>query len=101
MGDGAGLNSFPVFLLDAGGTTVVANTTTTTDGTGSYSFTVKPGTYLVCEDNPFVAAHGFLGETQPSGGAPCPSAYGPRGFALTVAGGATAAGNNFTNFTLE
>jgi hypothetical protein len=100
MNDGTAASSYPVYLLN--GAAVVATTATTTDGTGSYAFVgIQPGTYLVCEDDPFLAAHGFLGETEPTAGPPCPSGYAPRGFSVTVAAGGTVGGNDFKNFTLE
>jgi len=99
--EGAPAIGYPVFLLNADGSTVVANTTT--DATGAYAFAeVAPGAYLVCEDNPFTEAHGFLGETRPQTGAACAQpAYAPRGFALTLAAEAALTGNNFSNMRLD
>jgi len=98
--DGAPANGFPVFLLTPTGTAVVANTTTTANGT--YSFTeVAPGDYLVCETDPFVEAWGYLGESTPGSGPSCPAGYAPFGYGLTLASGATADGNVFINFHLE
>ena len=97
--DGEAASGFPVFLLNAGGTTVLASTVTASDGTGSYSFAgLEPGTYLVCETDPFVELYGFLGQTRPATGPACPAGYGPVGFSITVVGGATAGGNDFSNF---
>ena len=97
-----GANGFPVFLLNPQGTTVVASTTTATDGTGSYSFTdVAAGPYLVCEADPFLEIYGFLGQTRPAAGPPCPAGYAPIGFVVEVAGGDTATGNDFVNLGLE
>lgn len=97
--DGTGAASYPVYLLSADGATVVA--TTNTDATGAYSFAgVQAGTVLVCEDNPFTEARGFLAETRPNTGAVCTPAYGPLGFSLTAAGAALT-GNNFINMRLD
>ena len=98
--NGTGAVSYAVHLLSADGLTVVA--TANTDATGAYSFAaVVAGTYLVCESNPYTEAHGWLGETRPNTGAACPAAYGPLGFSLTVAAGATLTGNSFNNMSLD
>ncbi len=97
MNDGAAASGFPVFLLNEAGTAVLANTTTATDG--SYSFAgVAAGNYLVCETDPFVAIYGFLGQTRPETGPACPVGYAPIGFLITLDGGATVGGNDFSNF---
>jgi hypothetical protein len=97
--DGAAASGYPVYLLSADGATVVA--TTTTDGTGAFTFAaVPPGTYLVCEADPFVAAYGFLAESTPSTGSACPAGYAPLGYSITVNAGGTSAGNTFLNFGL-
>jgi hypothetical protein len=95
------VSGYPIFLLSPNGTTVVANTTTTANGT--YTFTgVKTGAYLVCEANPFVPEWGMLAETQPQTGPACSgTAYAPVGYSVTVTKGATASGNDFANFGLE
>lgn len=98
-GEAAGAG-WAVFLLKADGS--VADNTVT-DATGAYSFaSAAAGTYLVCEENPFTEAHGFLGETRPATGGACPgAAYAPRGFDLTLTGGAALTGNNFSNMMLN
>jgi len=102
MNNGAAVNAFPVFLLSANGASVVSNAAT--DATGAYSFAaVAPGSYLVCEADPFTPAWGMLTETRPNTGPACPSGqgYAPLGFSVTVAAGATVTGNDFTNFGVE
>lgn len=101
MNESVGAAGYSVFLLKGDGSAVVA--TATTDATGAYSFAaVQVGAYLVCEDNPFTEAHTFLGETRPQTGAACPQGlYGPIGFSLTVAAGASLTGNNFSNMRLD
>jgi hypothetical protein len=101
MNESVAAAGYPVFLLKGDGSAVVS--TTTTDVTGAYSFAaVAAGAYLVCEDNPFTEARGYLGETRPQTGGTCPGgAYASVGFSLTVAAGATLTGNNFNNMGLD
>jgi len=102
MNNGTGANGFPVFLLSTDGATVVANGSTGSDGTGTFSLAgVKAGSYLLCETNPFTDQWGMLGETQPNSGPSCPAAYAPFGFSVTVTAGGKADGNAFTNFGLD
>ena len=99
MNDGEPAAGYAVFLLNADGS-VAANALT--DATGAYSLVGAAGDYLVCEENPFTEAHGFLGQTRPQTGGACPgAAYAPLGFSLTLAGGATLTGNNFSNMRLD
>lgn len=96
-------SGYPVSLLNAAGTMVIASTNTASDGTGSYSFlTVQPGAYLVCETDPNVLAWGFLVETTPSSGNPaCPTGYALFGYLVTVTPGLSADGNSFVNSNPE
>jgi hypothetical protein len=101
LNEGEAAVGFGVFLLNADGS-VAANTLT--DATGAYAFNgVAAAAYLVCEENPFTEAHGFLGEARPATGGACPAgtAYAPRGFSLTLAGGGNLTGNNFSNMQLN
>jgi len=100
LNEGQPAAGYAVFLLKADGS-VAANTLT--DAAGAYSLVGAAGDYLVCEENPFTEAHGYLGETRPAApAAACPgSAYAPRGYSLTLAGGATLSGNNFSNMRLD
>jgi hypothetical protein len=100
--NGAGVAGFPVFLLSTDGATVVASTTTGSDGNGTFNFAnVKAGSYLLCETDPFTEEWGMLGETRPQTGPSCPAAYGPVGFSVTVTGGADAGGFAFSNMQLD
>jgi len=102
MNNGAGAVGFPVFLLSTDGATVVATTSTGSDGTGAFSFAgVKAGSYLLCETNPFTDQWGMLGETRPNSGPTCPAAYGPIGFTVTVTAGTASSGFAFSNMQLD
>lgn len=103
LNDGQGANGYPLFLLSSDGATVVATTNTTADGSGTYTFAaVNAGSYLLCEANPFTPEWGMRAETVPKSGPSCTgTAYAPLGYSVTVTGGATSSGNNFSNFGLE
>jgi len=98
--NGAAVTGFPVFLLSTDGANVIANTST--DGTGSFNFAgVTPGSYLLCETDPFTEEWGMLGETRPQTGPACPEAYAPVGFTVTVTSGTASTGFAFSNMQLD
>ncbi|HUL01850.1 MAG TPA: hypothetical protein VLV16_01320 [Gemmatimonadales bacterium] len=100
--NGAGPSSFPLFLLTPDGATVVATVMTGTDGTGVFNFTgVTPGSYLLCETDPFTEEWGMLGQTRPNSGPACPTGYGQFGFSVTVTAGGASSGLAFSNMQLD
>jgi hypothetical protein len=68
-----------------------STTTTTTDGSGNYSFgDLSNGTYTVCE-----TLQGGWHQTSPTSGANCPS--GTKGYSVTISEGEAHANVNFGN----
>jgi SdrD B-like domain len=65
----------------------------TTDANGDYTFTVRPGSYTVCETAPAGYTQSF-----PSSGADCSGHGGGFGYAITLTSGQTDSGNDFGNF---
>lgn len=79
-------------VLDAGETSFVSTTTATVGGVdGSYSFSLKPGTYIVCE----VLKTDWI-QSFPTSGAACPGST--KGYAVTLVSGTPDTGNDFGNF---
>src|SRR5439155_27360964 len=66
----------------------------TTDGTGSYTLTLSPGTYVVCEVLQPTWTQSRPANTKCAAG----TGLGPGGYALTVTSGSSSTGNDFGNF---
>src|SRR3989449_916298 len=79
-------------MLDAGETTIAASAMT--DGSGAYTLTLNPGTYVVCEVLPAPSTMSPPTHTNCVPG----SGLGPGGYALTVTSGSSETGNDFGNF---
>src|SRR3989442_579765 len=79
-------------MLDAGETTIAASAMT--DGSGAYTLTLNPGTYVVCEVLQATWTQSRPTNTKCVAG----SGLGPGGYALTVSSGSTETGNDFGNF---
>jgi hypothetical protein len=75
-----------------GGATAAGSTTTAGDGT--YSLSLTPGNYVICE-----AAQTNWTQTKPAGNTRCQNASGaaPGGYAVTVSPGSTTAAQDFGN----
>src|SRR2546422_7345535 len=79
-------------MLDAGETTIAASAMT--DGSGAYTLTLNPGTYVVCEVLQAPWTQSRPTNTKCVAG----SGLGPGGYALTVTSGSSETGNDFGNF---
>src|SRR3989449_7407240 len=79
--------------LDAGETTIAASAST--DGSGAYTLTLNPGTYVVCEVLQPTWTQSKPANTKCAAGSPT---LGPGGYALTVTSGSSDTGNDFGNF---
>ena len=81
--------------LQAGETTIAASTTT--DASGNYSFSLDPGTYVVCE-----VAQATWTQSKPSNDLCSAIAAGEGvadgGYAVTITSGSTETGNDFGNW---
>jgi hypothetical protein len=97
-----GLGTWIIHLFGTNGQGASVHMTTTTAADGTYSFTVAPGSYTVCEQT----APGKAGWTQsfPSSGANCTGhtdggtiTPGPFGYAVTATSGGTTANRDFGN----
>ena len=97
-----GLGGWIIHLFGTSGQGATVHTTTTTAANGTYSFTVVPGSYTVCEQT----APGKAGWTQsfPSSGADCTGhtdggtiTSGPFGHAVTATSGGTYGDKDFGN----
>src|SRR3989454_668958 len=66
----------------------------TTDGTGSYTLTLNPGTYVVCEVLQPTWTQSRPANMKCAAG----TGLGPGGYALTVTSGSSETGNDFGNF---
>ncbi len=79
-------------ILQAGETTSVSTTTATVDTVvGSYSFSLKPGAYIVCETLKSTWIQSF-----PTTGAACPGST--LGYAIDLTSGQTDTNNDFGNY---
>jgi len=97
-----GLGTWVIHLFGTSGQGASVHMTTTTASDGTYSFTVVPGSYTICEQT----APGKAGWTQsfPSSGADCTGhtdggsiTPGPWGYAVAASSGGTLANRDFGN----
>src|SRR3989442_631144 len=79
-------------MLEAGETTIAASAMT--DGSGAYTLTLNPGTYVVCEVLQAPWTQSRPTNTKCVAG----TGLGPGGYALTVTSGSSETGNDFGNF---
>ncbi len=103
-----GIAGWPIYLLNAAGTTVVQSTTT--DSNGDYTFDeIVPGSYKVCEaaDNntsdstTWYQSYPKTGTTDLyTGCTGLNSAYAANGYAVTLATNANDTGNDFGNYQM-
>ncbi len=103
-----GIAGWPIYLLNAAGTTVVQSTTT--DSNGDYAFNnIVPGSYKVCEaaDNntsdstTWYQSYPKTGTTDLyTGCTGLNSAYAANGYAVTLATNANDTGNDFGNYQM-
>ena len=98
-----GLGGWQIHLFGTDGQGNAVHEHTATAADGSYSFTVAPGTYTVCET---LAGHPGWVQTFPVSGADCTGhshagAPGADGHSVTVTSGATAGDRDFGNTPLS
>ncbi|HUK21597.1 MAG TPA: carboxypeptidase-like regulatory domain-containing protein [Gemmatimonadales bacterium] len=93
-GDNGAVADWQIFLISSTG----ASQSTKTAGDGTFSFTgVAAGTYMLCEADPSPAAEQIPAAGSASNSTACTGAYAAFGYSVTVAAGATSAGNSFLN----
>jgi uncharacterized repeat protein (TIGR01451 family) len=101
------LSGWTIVALQQVGETWNVIATTVTNANGFYSFSLKPGSYVICEQlqegwlqsRPFNAT---VDPNQPTSyWAACPvGGYGPYGWRITLSSQQTDSGNNFGNYQL-
>ena len=87
----AGCQGVQIHLFNAD-SSIHLHTLTAADG--SYSFSVRPGTYTVCESIPAGFQQSF-----PTSGADCSAHGGGVGYSITLTSGEVDSNNDFGNFT--
>lgn len=99
--DERGLGGWQIHLFGTAGTGATIHLHTTTASNGSYSFTVPPGSYTLCET---VAGQTGWVQSFPVSGADCSGHTGTAGavgYSVTVASGGSSTGNDFGNTPLS
>jgi hypothetical protein len=93
-GDNGAVSGWSVYLVAQGGSSPAATSSTGSDG--SYSFSVAPGTYTVCEGDPSPDQEVLPANGSSASASPCAVGAG-FGYLFTLEAGGAVAGLNFLN----